>query len=81
MDGVDGQGVEMVPAFAPAPLGDDEASLFEHTQMLHDGAAVEFGKGRAEIAGRGGAGLEHVKHAPPDAVAESLENEVVCVVG
>jgi len=49
--------------------------------MLHDGAAIEFGQEVAEHAGGAGLGLEKIKDAAPRAVAEGLENQVVCVVG
>ena len=76
MDVVDRQRVEVVPPLAPAPLGDDQVGLFEHFQMLHDRAAVDFRKMGAQRARRQWLILEVVEHLPPNLVAKGLENAV-----
>src|SRR3546814_15788188 len=51
VDILDRHCVEMVPPLAPAALGDDESGIFQHFQMLHHRAAIEFGEMRAQRAG------------------------------
>lgn len=80
VNGMDRQGVEMVPALPAAPFGHDEASVFEDAQMLHDGAAVELGKLLAEHASGERRGFKRVENAPPYAMAEGLEYSIIQIV-
>lgn len=81
MNGMDGQGIEMVPALASALFGNHEAGIFQDAQMLHDGAAIKLGEKRTEHAGGAGFDFEMIQNGSAHAVAESLENSIICVVG
>ena len=52
VDLLDWERIEVVPSLAPLANGDDEVCRLEHSKMLHDGAAVDLWKPRAERACR-----------------------------
>src|SRR3546814_14033692 len=52
VDVLDRHRVEMVPAFAAAAFGDDEAGILRLPPMLHPRSAVDVGKTAAQRAGR-----------------------------
>lgn len=70
----------MVPAFPPTSFGNDKACFFEHAKMLHDGAAIELRKSRAEHAGCERLRFQLVEDASPYAMAKRLENQVIKIV-
>ena len=79
VDGVDGQGVEVVPALAATTFGDDEAGVFQHFEMLHDGAAIKLGQQFTKGAGGARLCAQQIQNVAANAVAEGLEDGVVMV--
>ncbi len=48
VNGVDREGIEVIPSLSPTPLHDDQVGRFQHLQMLHDCAPVQFPELRAK---------------------------------
>lgn len=70
----------MIPANAPLPFDDYQASSFQHTQMLHDRAAVDPPKVRTEITGSPGLVFQVVEYGPAARAGQRAENEVLTSV-
>lgn len=74
---VDRKRVQVIPTLAPTSFGDDKIGLFQHAQVKHDRASIEFVELIAERAGRERLIAQRVKDRSSDSVAESLEDAVV----
>jgi len=77
VDGVNGEGVEVVPALAAAALGDDQVGGFQHLQMLHHRAAVEVRELRAQTAGGQRLIAQHVEDGAAMMGGEGAEHTVL----
>ena len=77
VDGVDRQWVEVVPTLPAPPLDDDEVGAFQRLQMLHHGAAIEFGKLGAERPGGQRLVAQNVEDRSAMMRCEGAENPVL----
>lgn len=77
MDALDGNGVEVIPAFASAPFDDDEIGFLQCTKVLHHGCAIEFWQELGEGTCCFGAGLECIQNLPAGLICQCLEDQVV----
>lgn len=70
--------IEIVPAEPAFFLDEDQAGPFKHSQVLHDGASVEFSfEMRAQIASGFRFITQEIENLSTAAVRESLVNEIV----
>lgn len=73
---MDRQGIQMVPALAPASLHRDQTCFLQHPQMHHDRAAINIRQRLAQRAGRARSIHQQIQQLSPHTMAERLENQV-----
>jgi hypothetical protein len=74
---LDGDHVQVVPAAAPFALHDHQPGFFQHSKVLHHGAAVNLPEMAAELPGGLGRLLEQVEDLAPAVVRQRFENQVL----
>jgi hypothetical protein len=78
-DQLDGDGVEIVQLLAPRPAGDDEAGVFENTQVPHHPEPRHL-LARGQVAERAAVALEEpVEEVTARGVGEGLEHAVIVI--
>jgi hypothetical protein len=71
--------IQAVPAKPPLGPDDDHFGALEHTEVLHDRAAVQPGKPVAQLARVSGRIPQQVENAAARRMAERLEDTVLLV--
>jgi D-aminoacyl-tRNA deacylase len=75
LGGAHGYGLDGAGAHAPLLAGSDEAAVFEHVQVLHDGGE-RHGERLGQLADGGGAAAEAIDHCASAGIGEGTEDKV-----